>query len=43
MRIEQGEERKEIDIPISEIVLDGGKLNILPSVKKYWRYMNLCG
>ena len=36
MRIEHGEERKEIDIPISEIVLDGGKLNILPSVKKYF-------
>ncbi len=36
MRIEYGEERKEIDIPISEIVKDGGELNILPSVKKYF-------
>jgi len=36
MRIEQAEERKEIDIPISEIVQDGGKLNILPTVKNYF-------
>jgi 5-methylcytosine-specific restriction enzyme subunit McrC len=36
MRIEQAEERKEIDIPISEIVKDGGRLDIFPSVKKYF-------
>lgn len=36
MRIEQGEERKEIEIPISEVVRDGGKLNILPNVRKYF-------
>ena len=36
MRIEQAEERQEIDIPISEIVHEGGKLNILPSVKNYF-------
>lgn len=36
MKIEYGEERKEIDIPISEIVKEGGILNILPSVKKYF-------
>jgi 5-methylcytosine-specific restriction enzyme subunit McrC len=36
MRIEQAEERKEIDIAISEIVKDGGKLNILPDVKNYF-------
>lgn len=36
MRIELGEERKEIDIPISEIVQDGGALNILPNVKNYF-------
>lgn len=36
MRIEYGEERKEIDISISEIVTEGGNLNILPSVKKYF-------
>lgn len=36
MRIQQGEERKEIDISISEVVKDGGKLNILPNVKKFF-------
>ncbi|PHS15836.1 MAG: restriction endonuclease [Kangiella sp.] len=36
MRIEQGEERKEINIAISEIIKDGGKLNIYPSVKNYF-------
>lgn len=36
MRIELAEERKEIDIAISEIVMEGGKLNILPNVKKYF-------
>ncbi len=36
MRIKQAEERKEIDIPISEIVQDGGKLNIFPTVKNYF-------
>lgn len=36
MRIEQAEERQEIDIPISEIVHEGGKLNILPNVKNYF-------
>lgn len=36
MRIEQGEERKETDISISAIVKDGGRLNILPSAKKYF-------
>jgi len=36
MRIEQAEERKEIDISISEVVKDGGKLDILPSVKNYF-------
>ncbi len=36
MRIEQAEERKEIDIAISEVVKDGGELNILPNVKKYF-------
>lgn len=36
MRIEQAEERKEIDIAISEVVKEGGKLNILASVKKYF-------
>jgi 5-methylcytosine-specific restriction enzyme subunit McrC len=36
MRIEQAEERKEIDIAISEIIQDGGKLNILPTVKNFF-------
>lgn len=36
MRIEQAEERKEIDIAISEVVKEGGKLNILPNVKNYF-------
>ncbi len=36
MRIEQAEERKEIDIAISEVVKDGGELNILPNVRKYF-------
>lgn len=36
MRIVHAEERKEIDIPISEIVKEGGKLNIFPSVKNYF-------
>ncbi|MBE0471866.1 MAG: restriction endonuclease [Methyloprofundus sp.] len=36
MRIEKAEERQEIDIPISEIVHEGGKLNILPNVKNYF-------
>ena len=36
MRVEQAEERSEIDIPISEIVRDGGSLNILPTVKNYF-------
>ena len=36
MRIEKGEERSEIDIPLSEIIGEGGKLNILPDVKKYF-------
>lgn len=36
MRIETAEERKEINIPISEIISEGGKLNIFPSVKNYF-------
>jgi len=36
MKIVQADERKEIGIPISEVVKDGGKLNILPNVKKYF-------
>jgi len=36
MRIKYAEERTEIDIPISEVVQDGGKLNILPNVKNYF-------
>ena len=36
MRIEQAEERQEIDIAISEVVKEGGKLDIYPSVKKYF-------
>ncbi|RLW64697.1 MAG: hypothetical protein B6D73_10720 [gamma proteobacterium symbiont of Stewartia floridana] len=36
MRIEKGEERSEIDIPLSEVIGEGGKLNILPDVKKYF-------
>ncbi len=36
MRIVQAEERKEIDIAISEVVKDGGKLSILPNVKNYF-------
>ena len=36
MRIEKAEERKEIDIAISEVVQEGGRLNILPSVKNYF-------
>lgn len=36
MKIEKAEERKEIDIPISEVVKEGGKLNILPNVKNYF-------
>ena len=36
MRIEVGEERSEIDIDISEIVHEGGTLNILPQVKNYF-------
>jgi len=36
MRIKVAEERQEIDIPISDVVQDGGKLNILPTVKNYF-------
>ena len=36
MKIEQAEERKEIDIAVSEVVKEGGKLNILPNVKNYF-------
>ncbi|MDP2153848.1 MAG: hypothetical protein Q8J66_09345 [Methylotenera sp.] len=36
MRIETAEERKEIDIPISEIIQEGGRLNIFPSVRNYF-------
>ncbi len=36
MKIEQAEERKEINIQISDIVQEGGILNIFPSVKKFF-------
>lgn len=34
MRIEKGEERKEIDIPISEIVKEGGAFKYSSKCKK---------
>ncbi|GGF72160.1 hypothetical protein GCM10011332_27670 [Terasakiella brassicae] len=36
MRIKQAEERSEINLPVSEVVKEGGKFNILPDVKKYF-------
>ncbi|MCD9545857.1 restriction endonuclease [Photobacterium carnosum] len=36
MRIEVGQERTEIDIDISDIIQEGGNLNILPQVKNYF-------
>lgn len=36
MRIEQGEERSEIDIPVSEVIGEGGEVKILPEVAKYF-------
>lgn len=36
MKILRAEERQEINISISEVVREGGKLNILPYVKKYF-------
>lgn len=36
MRIELAEERSEINIPISEVIQEGGLLNILPTVKNYF-------
>lgn len=36
MRIEVGQERSEIEIDITDIVQEGGNLNILPQVKNYF-------